>query len=90
MVTHRKYFSVNTADEADELNQFFNRFDCHDFSRNHSQIHDALNGASALDDDFQRLQTSEDEARRAFQHVNPNKASGPDNIAPQVLKTSAE
>ena len=90
MVTHRKYFSVNTADEADELNQFFNRFDCHDFSRNHSQIRDVLNRASAPDDDFQRLQTSEDEVRRAFQHVNPNKASGPDNIARRVLKTCAE
>ena len=25
-----------------------------------------------------------------FQHVNPNKASGPDSIAPRVLKTCAE
>ena len=46
--------------------------------------------ASAAADDFQRLHTSEDEVRRAFQHVNPNKASGPDNIAPRVLKTCAE
>ena len=83
-------FSVNTADEANQLNQFFNLFDCHDFSRKHSQIRDVLNRASAPDDDFQRLQTSEDEVRRAFQHVNPNKASVPDNIAPRVLKTCAE
>ena len=93
-------FSVNTADEANELNQFFNHFDCHDFSRKHSQIHDVLKGAT--DDDFQRLHTSEDkvtsedevtsgdEARRAFQRVNTNKASGPDNMAPRVLKTCAE
>ena len=73
---------MNTVDEANELNQFFNRFDCHDFSRKHSQLHDVLNGASAADDDFQRLQTSEDEVRREFQYMNPNKASGPDNIAP--------
>ena len=83
-------FSVNTADEANELNQFFNRFDCHDFSRKYEQIHDVLSGASAADDDFQRLQTSEDEVRREFQYMNPNKASGPDNIAPQVLKTCPE
>ena len=83
-------FSVNTADEANELNQFFIRFDCHSFSRKHSQIQDVLNRASAVDDDFQRLHTSEDEGRHPFQHVNPNKGSGPDNIAPQVLKTCTE
>ena len=33
---------------------------------------------------------SEDGVWRAFQHVNPNKATGPDNIAPQVLKACAE
>ena len=60
------------------------------FREKHSQIHDVLNRASAADDDFQRLHTSEDEVRRAFQHVNPNKASGPDNIAPRVLKACAE
>ena len=46
--------------------------------------------ASAAADDFQRLHTSEDEVRRAFQHVNTNKASCPDNIAPRVLKICAE
>ena len=45
-----------------------------------------MNRASAEEDDFQRLNTNKDEAQRTFQHVNPNKASGPDNIAPQVLK----
>ena len=39
---------------------------------------------------FQRLHASGDEVRRAFQHVNPSKATGPDNIAPQVLKTCTE
>ena len=57
-----------------------------DFSQKHRQIHDILNRASTEEDDFQSLNTSEDEFRRAFQHVNPNKATGPDNIAPRVLK----
>ena len=81
--------SVNTADEANELNQFFNHLDCcdfSDFSRKHSQIHVVLNGASAADDDFQRFHTSENEVGRAFQHVNSKKASGADNITPRVLK----
>ena len=35
--------------------------------------------------------TSEDEVRCAFQHVNPNKAlHGPINIAPRVLKACAQ
>ena len=86
----QKIASVNTAGEVNELNQFFNRFDCHDFSQKHRQIHDILNRSSAEEDDFQRLNTNEDEVRRAFQHVNPNKATGPDSIAPRVLKACAE
>ena len=60
----QKIASVNTAGEVNELNQFFNRFDCHDFSQKHRQIHDILNRASAEEEDFQRLNTSEDEFRR--------------------------
>ena len=82
----QKIAFVNNAGEVNELNQFVNRFDCHEFSQKHSQIHDIFNGVSAEEDDFQRLSTNEDEVRRAFQHVNPNKATGPDNIAPRVLK----
>ena len=78
----QKTASVNTAGEVSEMNQFFNRFDCHDFSQKQRQIHDILNRASAEEDDFQRLNTNEYEVRRVFQHVNPNKATGPNNIAP--------
>ena len=75
----QKIASVNTAGEINELIQFFNRFDCHNSSQKHMQIHDILNRASDEEGDFQRLNTNEDEVRRAFQHVNPNKATGPDN-----------
>ena len=51
----QKIASVNTAGKVNELNQFFNRFDCHDFSRKHMWIHDILNRVSAEEDDFQRL-----------------------------------
>ena len=30
----QKIASVNTAGEVNELNQFFDRFDCHEFSQN--------------------------------------------------------
>ena len=52
---------MNAAAEANELIQFFNRFNCHDFSQGHGQIH-VFNSASAEDDDLDRLHTSEDEA----------------------------
>ena len=39
----QKIASVNIAGKASELNQFFNRFDCNDFSQKHRQIHDILN-----------------------------------------------
>ena len=61
-------------------------FDCHDFLQKHRHIH-IFNRASA-EDDFQRLNTNDDEVRHAFQHVNPNKAIGPDNIAQRVLKAA--
>ena len=86
----RKIASVSTASEVNEPNQFFNRFDCNDFLQKHRLIHDILNRASAEEDDFQRLNTNEDKVQRAFQHVNPNKATGPDNTAPRVLKACAE
>ena len=44
---------VNAAGEVNELNQFFNRFVCHDFSQKHRQSY-VLNRASAEEDDFQR------------------------------------
>ena len=79
----QKITSVNTGGEVNELNQFFNRFDCNNFSQKHRQIHDILNRVFAEEDDFQRLTTNEDEVWRMFQHVNPNKATGSDNIAPR-------
>ena len=82
----QKITSVNTTGEVNQLNQFFNHFDCNDFTQKHRQMHDILNRALAEEDDFQRFSTSEDRVWRAFQHANPNKATGPDNTAPWVLK----
>ena len=81
----QKIVSVTTAGKVNELNQFFNHFDHHDFSQKRRQIHDILNTGSAEEDDFQWLNTSEDEGRCTFQHVNPKKATGPDTIAPHLL-----
>ena len=49
----QKYMaSVNTAGGVNEIIQFFNHFDSHDFSPKHRQIHDVLNRASAEEDGF--------------------------------------
>ena len=44
-----------------------------------------MNRASAAEDDFQRLSTNEDEVRRAFQHVNPNKATVQGHVVEKPL-----
>ena len=54
----QKIASVSTAGEINELNQFFNRFDCKKNSPKHRQIHDILSKASAEEDDFQRFNTN--------------------------------
>jgi len=56
----------------------------------HRQIHDILNRVLAEEDDFQRFSTSEDRVWRAFQHANPNKATGPDNTAKKYLKEKSK
>ena len=53
----QKITSVSTAGEVNELNQFFNRFDCNNILPKHRQIHDILNKASTEEDDFQRFNT---------------------------------
>ena len=76
----QKISSVSTVDEANEPNQFFNRFVWHNFSRKHRQNHDVLKRVSAEDNGFRRFHTSGDEVRRAFQHVTPDKTAGPGTI----------
>ena len=71
-----------SPDYAGELNRFYNRFDCHDFS---SEIRELFNTLSSADD-LTFLQLEEDEVRKEFSGVNPTKAAGPDNVSPCVLK----
>ena len=72
----------NTSlDYANQLNSFYNRFDCHDFS---NEIQILLNSAAPMNKAF--LSLEEHEVRQEFSRTNPAKAAGPDGISPRVLK----
>ena len=73
-----------TMDYADNLNTFYNRFNCHDFSVELENVKDQLKLIS--ENQEQTFQTTEDQVRSLFNKVNPNKAVGPDSISPRILK----
>ncbi len=64
----------------DDLNRFFARFDCTDSSDNTW----AQQGPSPP-----VLTLSPHDVRRTLQHINPNKATGPDGVPGRVLKYCA-
>ena len=70
---------------ANELNAFYNRFDCHDLSQ---QTNDLL--TSLTNDNETFLTVSEEDVRKELSKLNPSKASGPDGITPRVLKSCAD
>jgi hypothetical protein len=71
-------------DFANELNSFYNRFDCYDFSKETSELIVSLTSAPMDGQPF--LIVSEEEVRKEFSRLNPMKAAGPDGVTPRVLK----
>jgi hypothetical protein len=68
---------------ANDLNDFYNRFDIHDFSEELSSLREIL-----CNDDFNEMFTvTEDDVRREFLKLKISKAGGPDNIPAKLLKT---
>ena len=72
-----------TAEYADDLNLFFNRFDKYDFLVKVDNLRISL---SSQNDCNWNLITTEEEVRRIFASQNPSKAAGPDKLSPRVLK----
>ena len=66
---------------ADELNSFYARFDCHDFSR---QTDDLRQQLADCDDDPIKIDAHQ--VMKTFLDLKPNKASGPDGLKPKILK----
>ena len=74
----------SSTEYADELNEFYNRFNIHNFKEATSALlHDIESSSETF------LTLTEDEVRREFSCVNPSKAMGPDDVSPRVLKNCA-
>ncbi|KAJ8047182.1 hypothetical protein HOLleu_06113 [Holothuria leucospilota] len=71
----------NSFEYANDLNQFYNRFDCYDFS---DKVDELLKLPSVNFDSF--LTVSEKDVRHHFNRLNPSKAAGPDDVSPRILK----
>ena len=78
--------AVQSDDYADQLNQFYARFDCHDFSTEREEVKDALMHSSAGTD----IECSEEEVLKVLKKTKPGKAPGPDGVMPGVLRVCAE
>ena len=69
---------------ADEMNDFYARFDTHDFSAEHSSIRETV---STADSD---ITIDEEAVLYRFKTINQRKSSGPDNVSGRLLKSCAE
>ena len=86
MKSERKpIFALDEGARANELNNFFMRFEC-DTSQG---CNDVINGLNC-DDVVNRLVIDQDTVRRVFKSIQTNKATGPDGMHASLLKTCAE
>ena len=76
---------VNTL--VNELNEFYCRFDCHDFKTVHTNMMLSFNNAPQ--DECEEF-FSEHVVTALFKQVNTSKASGPDKISGKLIKMCAE
>ena len=74
---------------VNKLNDFYARFDCHDFS---SEISNAKSECQSVLSDtcVPEVVVSESEVKRVFSRLNARKASGPDGVKGSVLKVCCE
>ena len=77
-----------SVEYAEKLNEFYNRFDKHDFGAEISDLRNTLENNLKLENET-FLQVSEQEVCREFQKLNVTKSAGPDNITPRLLKLCA-
>ena len=70
---------------AQNLNDFYVRFDAHDFSDKHAEIRNELLPAPPTSSFFE-----EHDVIKCFKKCNPKKSAGPDHIGGRFLKTCAD
>ncbi|GFR73765.1 transposable element Tcb1 transposase [Elysia marginata] len=73
---------------ANDLNKFYARFDCHDFVQEREECKSAL--FESLLHNRERIVIDESEVRKAMLGLKPNKAPGPGEVKPSMLKKCAE
>jgi hypothetical protein len=78
----KKQHSIETDDNisfAKDLNNFYSRFDCHDFARQRQEVLNSL-----VNQEPPKI--TEEQVIKSFLKINPRKASGPDGVLGIVLK----
>jgi hypothetical protein len=83
--TKKNINADNAQKLADELNQFYSRFDQLDFGAEQAAILDEVRRRES-----QPVVITMAEVKKSFKGVNPRSAQGPDNIAGMVLKRCSE
>ena len=68
------------------LNAFYARFNSEEHSHSAQELKDTLSSQDS--ENITHIQT--EEVRKSFKSLNANKACGPDNIQPRILKTCAD
>ena len=83
---NRSSVFCNSKKYANELNNFYARFDCHDFSKDIQGVRNELLNSS---DKYNDIVIDEHDVFRNMKKMNPSKAKGPDDLSPRVLKLCA-
>ena len=79
---------LNVEDEAklaNELNDFYTRFDCYDFSKEQSEVLEEIESLPC-----ESVKVQDEEVRKLFGKVKPRSAPGPDEISGKTLKNCNE
>ena len=76
--------NTKTSKGANALNDFYARFDCHDFSEVRNNLTDRLTSSPA-EERGECITRREDEDLRQLQRTNRNEAAEPDGMKPSIL-----
>ena len=74
---------LSTESAANELNEYYARFDKYDFSQEQEKLHSELILKAK---DCDHMEITKESVVKFMGMIKPNKACGPDNIGGRVLK----
>ena len=80
---------IQVLEYANKLNEFYNRFDKHDFSEDICDLRTTLE-IKIKSESESVLQVSEHEVCNEFLRLGSAKSAGPDNVTPRLLKLCAK